>query len=324
MARPRVFISSTFYDLKQLRADLERFVRELGYEAVMNERGSIPYGSTERLEDYCYREVELADIVIAIVGGRLGANSQQQPYSISQMELKRALDQGRQVYIFVERSVFSEYATYLRNKGKQIEYSFVDDPRVYEFLEELEKLPKNNATAPFETSLDITNYLREQWAGLFQRFLREQGRLREISLIDGLQNTAKTLDQLVEFLTEERRGHDSTITNILMVNHPLFQQLKSLTETPYHFVLADHDELVTWLSVRAYQPVPEIVWNEPDYEEFRKKNKDETICLKVYTGLFDETKKLRIYTSAEWNPDWVRLVRPVAVGDEITDDDVPF
>ena len=31
MASPRVFISSTFYDLRHVREDLERSVRELGY-----------------------------------------------------------------------------------------------------------------------------------------------------------------------------------------------------------------------------------------------------------------------------------------------------
>ena len=29
MARPRVFVSSTFYDLKQVRSDLDRFIREI-------------------------------------------------------------------------------------------------------------------------------------------------------------------------------------------------------------------------------------------------------------------------------------------------------
>lgn len=37
MARPRVFISSTFYDLKQIRADLDNFIRSLGYDVVRNE-----------------------------------------------------------------------------------------------------------------------------------------------------------------------------------------------------------------------------------------------------------------------------------------------
>ena len=53
MARPRVFISSTFYYLKQVRSDLELFVKEMGYDAVLHERGAIPYGSKEKLEEYC-------------------------------------------------------------------------------------------------------------------------------------------------------------------------------------------------------------------------------------------------------------------------------
>ena len=41
MARPRIFISSTFYDLKHVRYDLENFIRSLGYEPIMNDRGNI-------------------------------------------------------------------------------------------------------------------------------------------------------------------------------------------------------------------------------------------------------------------------------------------
>lgn len=51
MAKPRVFISSTFYDLRQIRADIDQFLRGLGYDAIRNEEGSIPYGKDERLEE---------------------------------------------------------------------------------------------------------------------------------------------------------------------------------------------------------------------------------------------------------------------------------
>jgi hypothetical protein len=37
MAKPRVFISSTFYDLRHVRADLERFIKDMGYEPVLSE-----------------------------------------------------------------------------------------------------------------------------------------------------------------------------------------------------------------------------------------------------------------------------------------------
>ncbi len=47
MAKPRVFISSTFYDLRQVRADIDTFIDQLGYESVRNEEGNIPYGKEE-------------------------------------------------------------------------------------------------------------------------------------------------------------------------------------------------------------------------------------------------------------------------------------
>ena len=37
MARPRVFISSTFYDLQHIRTSLEGFVERLGFEAVLSD-----------------------------------------------------------------------------------------------------------------------------------------------------------------------------------------------------------------------------------------------------------------------------------------------
>ena len=50
MARPRVFISSTYYDLKQTRENLDQFLTGLGYDTVRNEHGDIPYGNKEELE----------------------------------------------------------------------------------------------------------------------------------------------------------------------------------------------------------------------------------------------------------------------------------
>ena len=64
MAKPRVFISSTYYDLKSIRADLERFIRDQGYEPVMHERGHIPYGKEDKPEEYAYREIDYCDIII--------------------------------------------------------------------------------------------------------------------------------------------------------------------------------------------------------------------------------------------------------------------
>ena len=42
MARPQVFISSTYFDLKSVREDLARFLKELGYDSIRHELGAVP------------------------------------------------------------------------------------------------------------------------------------------------------------------------------------------------------------------------------------------------------------------------------------------
>ena len=257
MSNPRIFISSTCYDLRQIREDLERFIKELGYEPVRSETGSIPYGKEAAPEEYAYREVELCDIVVSIIGGRFGTESQhEKDVSISQKELQLASERGIQVFIFIEQNVLSEFSTYQLNKdNKEIKYRFVDDIRVYEFIERIHSLPKKNPIASFATATDITKYLRMQWAGLFQRFLQDQKRIGEIKILEEMKSVAGTLQQLVNFLTEERRSKDDAIRNILMSNHPAFRRFAALTKTPYRVYFTDLNELNTWLRVRGWKVV---------------------------------------------------------------------
>lgn len=72
MAKPRVFVSSTFYDLKQVREDLDSFISGLGYEAVLHESGDVVYGKDSPPEGYVHREIEMCDILICVIGGRYG------------------------------------------------------------------------------------------------------------------------------------------------------------------------------------------------------------------------------------------------------------
>lgn len=202
MASPRVFISSTCYDLRQVRADPQKFIKSLGFEPILSERGSVPYGRHERLEDDCYREVNHCDILVSIIGGRYGSPAAHEPYSVSQREVQTAIEQGKQVYIFVEEPVWAEYHTYLHNKDVEgIKFRHVDDRRIYEFLEELTSLRTLNPTFQFSDADSIITLLRTQWAGLFQRFLQEKTAEARVKALEDIQQTSRTLKQLVTFLT---------------------------------------------------------------------------------------------------------------------------
>lgn len=325
MAHPRIFISSTFYDLRHVRNDLERFVTGLGYEPILNERGRIPYGPEDRLEDYCYKEIQNIDILVSIIGNRHGSRSQREPYSVSQMELKYARELGKQIYIFVEANVLSEYRVYQRNRDvKGFQCVYVDDPGIHKFIEEIEGLPSNNAMAPFESSQDITQFLTEQWAGLFQRFLQEQSRRKEIQLIRELQSTANTLDKLVTFLTEEKRNTSSAIQQILLNTHPAFAKLRTLVSCPYPVFFTDRTEMDAWLQARSYSQKFDPDGSEKWQTKPIKKTYQE---LEISDEIFDGDGKLKVFTSAEWRDEWISqhtVTVPEPEFGTASDDDVPF
>ena len=323
MARPKIFVSSTFFDLRVVRADLERFIKEIGYEAILFERGDIPYGKEQALEDYCYREISNCDMLLAIIGGKFGSQSNDKKHSITQKELKTAIELGKQIYIFVEKAVHSEYRTYQNNKDLEgFKPTSVNDKRVFTFLEEVYGLPGGNPIEPFEISDDITRYLKVQWGGLFQRLLQESSRQKEINIIENLNTTASTLNNLVTFLTEERKTGDQAIKDILLSTHPAFAAIKREANIPYRVVFYTFKELDALLSARncKFDEGPlNATWVGLCWE-----NPSAGYGIRVSEEIFDETGKgsLKIITPEDWKEEWIK--RYVIQNDGPSDEDIPF
>lgn len=319
MAKPRIFISSTFYDLRHVRSDLDAFLVELGYEPVRNEEGDISYGKTEALEEYCYKEIKNIDILVSLVGGRFGSESKRNHSSISQIELKTAIREDKQVYIFVEKNVLSEYETYLLNKDVDLKYKYADDIRIYKFIEELKSLNTNNNIKSFETVSEITRYLKEQFAGLFQRFLEQQTRVREMNIVNNLEKTAQTLNKLVNYLSDENKESSEEINRILTINHPLVQSLRTQIEIPYNFYIEGKKDMTHLLNARGYEDEPFTM--DTSYLEFNHKKDNKKKTLKIANLLFDEEGKLKFFRNSDWEDHWVKLKEENI---DTVDDDVPF
>jgi hypothetical protein len=322
MAKPRIFISSTFYDLRQVRSDLDTFIENLGYEPVRNEEGDIPYGKDEALEEYCYKEIKAVDILVSVIGGRFGSESKRNNSSISQIELKTALKENKQVYIFIEKNVLSEYETYLINKDNaSMKYRYVDDVRIYQFIEEVKNLNANNNIKGFETASDITKYLKEQFAGLFQRFLEEQTRIKEVSLIRNLEKTAQTLNKLVNFLSDENKGQTEEINKILMINHPLTETLRTKLDIPYNFYIEGFMDMKKLLEARGFKEIEADLFDNDDYvSEWVKTANRKKHTLQVADSLFDDDKKLKFIKRTDWQDEFVKMHET----EEPQDDDLPF
>jgi hypothetical protein len=326
MARPRIFVSSTYFDLKSVRADLEHFIRERGYDPVLHERGSVAYGSVEALERYCYKEIETCDILLSIIGGRFGSQSGDSTYSISQTELKVALEQSKQVYVFVERDVYHEYKTYERNKDAKIKYASVDNPRIYEFLSEIYALKNNNPVQPFETSFDITENLKEQWAGLFQRLLTQQSFGVQASLFHDLKQSLEATRSLADVIASQADRRDEVVADLILTSHPLFSALRKAMLVPYRFIFTDLDEFKKWISARGFKE--DILADESWPEWFRlDKVKGNTEYLKISRSLFDDEGGLKPFAADAWSDDLIsyQVKKKAKAGfDDDLDDDVPF
>lgn len=322
MARPRVFLSSTFYDLKQVRADLRIFIENLGYTTVDNNQGDIPYGKEDELDKYCYKEINNIDILVSVIGGRFGSESSyENNSSISQAELKTAINANKQVYIFIEKNVLAEYETYLLNKdNSDIRYKYIDDIRIYKFIEEIKGLKINNNIAPFETTSDIIKYLKEQFAGLFQTLLENQTRVKEINLIQDLEKTANNLNNLVNYLVETNQGKDAEINSVLMIQHPLIDALKTYLKIKYNFYIIDFDDLNELLEARGFNR--NIGYCDIEYDCWVKMNSNDEYQLLINISIFDENKKLKFYRKNEWKKYFVKF--EIHNKNILDNDDLPF
>jgi hypothetical protein len=319
--------------LKHVRADVERFLSEVGYDPVANERGHIPYGSEDALEEYCYREIQNTDILISIIGGRYGSPSASNDNSISQIELKTAVKLSRQVYIFVDSDVKSEFRTYKINKdNKDTKYAHVDNVKIFEFLEDIEKIKVNNATFGFRESSEIISILREQFAGLFQHLLRNAARQEEIRLVDSLKATSQSLEDVVKYLKSNNKKDEDVVSQILLPTHPLFSILAEKLDVRYRIYFQNIEELTRFLKARGYDD--DIIDSNGQYIAwYRVRNvssrssgimeqKTRLDELSISRELFGENGELKPMSAASWRDEM--LVFKTSMRNADNTQDIPF
>ncbi len=206
MAIPRVFVSSTCYDLKYIRENLKYFIRTLGYDPVLSEEGSVYYDTTLNTQDSCLREVPNCQLFVLVIGGRFGQAYKDTQTSITNAEYREAVKSKVPIFALLDNSVLGEYFVYQRNKTNpdidenKITYPSADSTKIFDFIEEVRTNSVNNALNPFNDFSDIESYLRQQWAGMMFSFLTRQNEDRRVA--DTLSALTQVSDK-VEFLSTQ-------------------------------------------------------------------------------------------------------------------------
>ena len=209
MAKPRVFISSTYYDLRHVRERIENFLSHFGMDPVLFESDNVTFEFNKPLDISCYNEVRLCHMMILIVGGRYGSiatdskedseekeqkrqkEAYEQYVSITRREYESAQSLGIPTFVFLDTNVFAGYKTYKKNKdffesGAKFKFAHVDDINIFRFITILES---NNAIKTFDRVEEIENYLENQISGMLFLYLQQ---------LQKQEKDSKTLDAIAE------------------------------------------------------------------------------------------------------------------------------
>lgn len=164
--RPSIFVSSTCYDLKQIRQDIREFIEEdLGYEAILSEYDSFPIDPDRDTINNCLRVVEQrADIMVLIIGNRYGYITDRGEKSITNLEYLRAKAKGIPIFVFIDQKINNMLTVWQKNKEMDFS-SIVDSNKIFEFVEKV-KDKDSNWVHEFNTGKDIIKCLRKQLAYL--------------------------------------------------------------------------------------------------------------------------------------------------------------
>ena len=121
MAVPRVFLSSTCYDLAEVRDSLRSFIESNGFEPCLSERGDVFYHPDFHTHESCVNEISHCQLFVLLIGGRFGGNYVADiSKSVVNAEYSAAKKLNIPVFTFVKRGVLEDDRVYQKNRSKKI------------------------------------------------------------------------------------------------------------------------------------------------------------------------------------------------------------
>lgn len=229
---PRIFISSTFYDLKYARETLSDFIEEHGFEPIRSETGDIGYVNGNNLDESCYKAVSESDMAVLIVGGRYGSPTSDSKeaedkfsryISVTHKEFDTAIKNNIPIFVFIDSAVYQEYKMYKKNKKEfekkdcKIAFDAVDNINVHRFIENICLTPKIPICS-FSNVSEIKNTLRKQWSDMMRTYLSSIKRNNSISQIeksiDNVYSTVKQMSIMLDKVGELTINNEDVYTDV--------------------------------------------------------------------------------------------------------------
>ena len=234
--KPKIFVSSTYYDMKYIRESIENLLRNLGFDSILFESGGVTFEHDKPLDSSCYSEVKNCNMMMLIVGGRygseataMGLESYSEKYekyytSITKSEFLTARKRGIPVYVFIEGNVLTEFETFKKNRdtyyrlekpdsANKLVFAFVDSVNVFEFISELylTGLP----IFRFSRFEDIESQFKAQISGMLYLYLEslinQKSENKVSESVDSIKNLIERMEKMVQQIGEKVLENDKVV-----------------------------------------------------------------------------------------------------------------
>lgn len=134
---PKIFISSTIYDFKDLRSALKFYLEKLGYIVYTSENNDFKVDNSVHSYDACLKLIEECDYFILLIGSRVGGwYDKENKISITRQEYRRAYELHKQGKL--------EIISFVRNDVWQLKESRNELAKHLHSLDLLDKEIKDN------------------------------------------------------------------------------------------------------------------------------------------------------------------------------------
>lgn len=168
----KVFVSSTVYDLIDVRAELESHLRLMGLVPVMSDSATSDFRvqPDRNSIEACLVNLEQCDTVLVVLCRRYGGNLENagfdRPVSATELEYEHAMKNGKPVHVFVRDRLEADYRLWRAEsdeaKRQSLSFAWVKgekDRRLFDLLNRHQQLDgttnRNNWYSTFQDSLDL-------------------------------------------------------------------------------------------------------------------------------------------------------------------------
>ena len=188
----KVFVSSTCEDLIDLRAELERSLKDMGLTPVMSDRKFSGFDSSQpdHTVQLCLTNLIACKHVIVVLSKRYGEVSRDEKISVTHLEYRTAIDAEKNIYFYVRDRLDADYRAWEAN-DPGYRPVWAEDPRLFNLIREHTAMPtvgkrRNNWKNTFSTSVDLVDQvhkdLKRESAEALLQTLAEQGGCPEIRI----------------------------------------------------------------------------------------------------------------------------------------------